>query len=144
MTDTSLKRSIRVLFDVHAPDIFVEWFEDYSYTDSPPTDGGAAGLFDGPLFSGENLCFNTTFYNFFTSNSCSGDAIDVLLATSDNVSLSDNWTAINNTSCVLGSFCKIQKAGGADKFDLSIGYFCLLYTSPSPRDQRGSRMPSSA
>ena len=23
-------------------------------------------------------------------------------------------------------------------------YFCLLYTSPSPRDQRGSRMPSSA
>ena len=31
-----------------------------------------------------------------------------------------------------------------------LGYFCdliticLLYTSPSPRDQRGSRMPSSA
>ena len=27
-------------------------------------------------------------------------------------------------------------------FDLKI--YCLLYTSPSPRDQRGSRMPSSA
>ena len=26
----------------------------------------------------------------------------------------------------------------------SIGAICLLYTSPSPRDQRGSRMPSSA
>ena len=25
-----------------------------------------------------------------------------------------------------------------------VAYFCLLYTSPSPRDQRGSRMPSSA
>ena len=25
-----------------------------------------------------------------------------------------------------------------------ITYICLLYTSPSPRDQRGSRMPSSA
>ena len=25
-----------------------------------------------------------------------------------------------------------------------IGKTCLLYTSPSPRDQRGSRMPSSA
>ena len=25
-----------------------------------------------------------------------------------------------------------------------MGYACLLYTSPSPRDQRGSRMPSSA
>ena len=27
---------------------------------------------------------------------------------------------------------------------LDSGQFCLLYTSPSPRDQRGSRMPSSA
>ena len=26
----------------------------------------------------------------------------------------------------------------------SWSYFCLLYTSPSPRDQRGARMPSSA
>ena len=26
----------------------------------------------------------------------------------------------------------------------SLFYSCLLYTSPSPRDQRGSRMPSSA
>ena len=28
--------------------------------------------------------------------------------------------------------------------NLSPDYVCLLYTSPSPRDQRGSRMPSSA
>ena len=27
---------------------------------------------------------------------------------------------------------------------LILACFCLLYTSPSPRDQRGSRMPSSA
>ena len=27
---------------------------------------------------------------------------------------------------------------------IHLGYICLLYTSPSPRDQRGSRMPSSA
>ena len=27
---------------------------------------------------------------------------------------------------------------------LDVAYACLLYTSPSPRDQRGSRMPSSA
>ena len=26
----------------------------------------------------------------------------------------------------------------------ALAAFCLLYTSPSPRDQRGSRMPSSA
>ena len=29
-------------------------------------------------------------------------------------------------------------------FGKLVFYFCLLYTSPSPRDQRGSRMPSSA
>ena len=28
--------------------------------------------------------------------------------------------------------------------DISVRSTCLLYTSPSPRDQRGSRMPSSA
>ena len=28
--------------------------------------------------------------------------------------------------------------------DNAYDYYCLLYTSPSPRDQRGSRMPSSA
>ena len=34
---------------------------------------------------------------------------------------------------------------GSDIADLNFGdYACLLYTSPSPRDQRGSRMPSSA
>ena len=34
----------------------------------------------------------------------------------------------------------ISRAEDAEKQ----GYTCLLYTSPSPRDQRGSRMPSSA
>ena len=38
-------------------------------------------------------------------------------------------------TCVIGS-----PDGGAR----AIAYCCLLYTSPSPRDQRGSRMPSSA
>ena len=31
-----------------------------------------------------------------------------------------------------------------EQFQLSSYKSCLLYTSPSPRDQRGSRMPSSA
>ena len=33
---------------------------------------------------------------------------------------------------------------GLDMDELTQTNFCLLYTSPSPRDQRGSRMPSSA
>ena len=42
----------------------------------------------------------------------------------------------------------IGEASSADLIVLpemfSTGFSCLLYTSPSPRDQRGSRMPSSA
>ena len=34
----------------------------------------------------------------------------------------------------------IPCANGTDSLQIA----CLLYTSPSPRDQRGSRMPSSA
>ena len=37
--------------------------------------------------------------------------------------------------------------GGSDRAvgsGFEIDLICLLYTSPSPRDQRGSRMPSSA
>ena len=33
---------------------------------------------------------------------------------------------------------------GFDKAFMGLFSNCLLYTSPSPRDQRGSRMPSSA
>ena len=63
----------------------------------------------------------------------------------------------------LGVFCLISKTFASEGLDLIvklgehfftvllallchavITYTCLLYTSPSPRDQRGSRMPSSA
>ena len=41
-----------------------------------------------------------------------------------------------------------SKFGHYSKFGYKSDYYygsdCLLYTSPSPRDQRGSRMPSSA
>ena len=37
-----------------------------------------------------------------------------------------------------------DRATWNDALALVANKFCLLYTSPSPRDQRGSRMPSSA
>ena len=49
-----------------------------------------------------------------------------------------------------GSFQQYLETFGmkmeSDPYRLDIAKFilCLLYTSPSPRDQRGSRMPSSA
>ena len=40
---------------------------------------------------------------------------------------------------------RLLKQSGKNTSSVSLRYFhCLLYTSPSPRDQRGSRMPSSA
>ena len=41
---------------------------------------------------------------------------------------------------------RLEDVGGVDRPLSSAGtdQGCLLYTSPSPRDQRGSRMPSSA
>ena len=39
----------------------------------------------------------------------------------------------------------LQKLIKSDRWNLKdMAKNCLLYTSPSPRDQRGSRMPSSA
>ena len=37
-----------------------------------------------------------------------------------------------------------NSSNSAYDFGMGRGWACLLYTSPSPRDQRGSRMPSSA
>ena len=40
---------------------------------------------------------------------------------------------------------KVPSIGGFNgMFDIPLGYDCLLYTSPSPRDGLLSRMPSSA
>ena len=39
---------------------------------------------------------------------------------------------------------KLYPAGATTNSDSGVTDICLLYTSPSPRDQRGSRMPSSA
>ena len=41
-------------------------------------------------------------------------------------------------------FVEVDDPRLADNFEATLSYYCLLYTSPSPRDQRGSRMPSSA
>ena len=38
----------------------------------------------------------------------------------------------------------IDKRDLTTEYGVERVYNCLLYTSPSPRDQRGSRMPSSA
>ena len=42
------------------------------------------------------------------------------------------------------SFVQLRKEEKINDEEIDRDSICLLYTSPSPRDQRGSRMPSSA
>ena len=95
----------------------------------------------------------TKHFSYFMSASLIGGATVALLACS---------TATASSSAVAPAPVKAHEAAAATKtppakvFDLSHwnitlpmdknrdGKVCLLYTSPSPRDQRGSRMPSSA
>ena len=81
------------------------------------------------------------------------------------VEASGNNTGFPNKRAILNSPCfdlsneteasfvfDYHMFGSADggRIDLEVSddngatWICLLYTSPSPRDQRGSRMPSSA
>ena len=46
--------------------------------------------------------------------------------------------------CVKSKFNASYKDIPDDQLDDVIKYICLLYTSPSPRDPKTSRMPSSA
>ena len=69
-----------------------------------------------------------------------------------------NFVGAGNTFAVNGTTVDVSiEGGGGTKAGEAINYpsgtkspfilnstTCLLYTSPSPRDQRGSRMPSSA
>ena len=58
-----------------------------------------------------------------------------------NPTWSTGWPYGGSTSKGKG---KGKKGGSTSKGKGKKGKGCLLYTSPSPRDQRGSRMPSSA
>ena len=49
----------------------------------------------------------------------------------------------NLTNVQMGDYGEISKEV-SDKIQKKIDDFCLLYTSPSPRDVEESRMPSSA
>ena len=50
--------------------------------------------------------------------------------------------AVNSVEMAYGNIDRCQITSSAKGFDQTID--CLLYTSPSPRDKRQSRMPSSA
>ena len=51
------------------------------------------------------------------------------------------WLVADQGLMAAGAADAVRGSGAPEE---ELLYICLLYTSPSPRDQRGSRMPSSA
>ena len=68
-----------------------------------------------------------------------GSPVQAIQRIAEKQHLSSLWAAIGWLG-VLTSFLVFSYYSVVGSWIL----FCLLYTSPSPRDQRGSRMPSSA
>ena len=90
-----------------------------------------------------------------------GDDNQVAILQTDGLKGASNTTQTNLTIVGNQNLSDITQAGARSLVDITLfgnnnvntvnqdGYdnlsgVCLLYTSPSPRDQRGSRMPSSA
>ena len=74
-----------------------------------------------------------------------GSAISILGASSMITSLnSPNEIQEDTATFGIGDFDKISFNAPANSSQSLIITGCLLYTSPSPRDMRRSRMPSSA
>ena len=59
-------------------------------------------------------------------------------------SITDPLVFVKTNVIGTGNLLQVAKENWKDNWEGKLFYHCLLYTSPSPRDQRGSRMPSSA
>ena len=75
--------------------------------------------------------------------SCLNPVASPMVTTSYNVTVTNMFGCSSQDSVEVGIIDQFQPFAGDDRIICS-GSTCLLYTSPSPRDQRGSRMPSSA
>ena len=60
------------------------------------------------------------------------------------LALTDSGIIFTESKLSQSGLFGMKSAAGEDEINSAILNSCLLYTSPSPRDQRGSRMPSSA
>ena len=103
-----------------------------------------------------------SFYTHFLSkcNGCPGEQCDLRQCMQTDSGIQPFF---GSDSCLLEKYQETYKKGELSDYAMRVGseylsksqvwtdkqdgpywYTCLLYTSPSPRDQRGSRMPSSA
>ena len=73
-------------------------------------------------------------------------ALDNLSEKHEELGFDNTEVSVSGDSSTSSVHSRPDKWHGPRAPELKMPYFngCLLYTSPSPRDQRGSRMPSSA
>ena len=99
------------------------------------TDNGVIGTLG--MSKTDNKSINTTpdiFSIYSTLEEYSSNKVNIALIEASSHALMQG--RLEGLSFIQGIFTNLTQ----DHLD----YHCLLYTSPSPRDQRGSRMPSSA
>ena len=113
--------------------------------------GGADGLFETLVVKGEEIEGKATVFakgaqvkatETFTATT---SKVRGVLPTASNDRVEELEAEITKLNKKISAMAK-KKTGANTKIKTqkTPAYTCLLYTSPSPRDQRGSRMPSSA
>ena len=68
----------------------------------------------------------------------------MLIKPNEEVMKIDLFTDFNNVSEINDAYNVFKSASSINPLNSTVPEACLLYTSPSPRDKRQSRMPSSA
>ena len=100
-------------------------------------------IFCGPLSVSAAVDFSKLKMDSFYGAYVGGNKVGYLEDKSETIENNGRTILVNSFNFYLEM--GILEEQDISVFELSLTYeFCLLYTSPSPRDQRGSRMPSSA
>ena len=122
---------------VHTQMLFLDDNEDPVLSDTPADILGECGtLPEIPVITATDNCDNDVeviFVEEISSTDCNGGGIV------------RRWTAIDDCgNTTMHSQKILLNDDEPPVLSDTPADICLLYTSPSPRDQRGSRMPSSA
>ena len=103
------------------------------------SDHGAVLIQNGEIYNQVRLRSQNAAYPWRTS----GDS-ETILAMHRSATRTLGDSPDNPAEAHVEWLSQLDGIWGFSLWDPSRREFCLLYTSPSPRDQRGSRMPSSA
>ena len=116
------------------------------------TGGNGWSMTDGVSFTGSGEMDNgmtvSVTYEIDDANT-NGGALDDRLLKIDTNGMGVITFGGHGASNAMGAVDDVTPTAYGESWDIlgaanDLGLTCLLYTSPSPRDQRGSRMPSSA